>query len=219
MEEIDFRTVAAQLRKPSGQLGLELGERLARNNATIYRHILRTLKPQKGENILEVGMGTATHLPHFFTLNDNLRYTGCDFSDLMVKEARRINEVYATTNKATFVCADASCMPFQDDTFHQVFTVNTIYFWDDIAAVFEELKRVLRPGGHLHIAVRPKHVIQVYPFADYGFQMYDKNTLVNLFQISGFSNIAVFQEKEDQREMNGKLFDVETLIVSGKLMK
>ena len=40
-------------------------------------------------------------------------------------------------------------LPFENASFDKILAVNVIYFWRDAAAVVKEIRRVLRPGGHL----------------------------------------------------------------------
>ena len=44
---------------------------------------------------------------------------------------------------------DIAALPFASATFDRVFTINTIYFWPDLALALAELARVIRPGGVL----------------------------------------------------------------------
>jgi ubiquinone/menaquinone biosynthesis C-methylase UbiE len=56
-----------------------------------------------------------------------------------------------------YVAAGAEAMPFEDDTFDVVTSLNSLDHVDDLAATVEEIKRVLRPGGHLVLAVEIGH--------------------------------------------------------------
>ena len=76
------------------------------------------------------GIGAATVLRRF----PNTRVVGADLSDEMLAVAR------TKVPGAEFRRADASALPFADDSFDLVTHANMIPF-------FDELERVLRPGG------------------------------------------------------------------------
>ena len=104
-------------------------------------------------------------------------------------------------------------MPFENETFTKAFTINTIYFWEDREKVLAEFHRVLKPGGGLFIAVRPKRNMEQMPFTKYGFNMFSKEDLTQLLSVNGFKVMNVIEETEPEQELNGKKLVTETLIV------
>lgn len=58
-----------------------------------------------------------------------------------------------TASGFTYHHAPAERMPFDDDHFDAVVSVNAVDHVDDFAAVAREIKRVLRPGGRLRLQV------------------------------------------------------------------
>ena len=52
-------------------------------------------------------------------------------------------------DKARFLLYDGSNLPLEEESFDKVFSVNTIYFWEDPSHMLSELARVLRPEGRL----------------------------------------------------------------------
>ena len=91
-------------------------------------------------------------------------------------------------------------------------TINTIYFWDDARTVLNELKRVLKPGGELIIALRPKHQMINYPFTQYGFKMYSKTDLTDLLNTNGFKIKSSFENHEPEFELHGEIMKMENLM-------
>lgn len=45
------------------------------------------------------------------------------------------------------VTGDVHCMPFCDNTISLIVSRGSIYFWEDRVQAFQEIERVLRPGG------------------------------------------------------------------------
>ena len=56
-----------------------------------------------------------------------------------------------------YVAAAAESIPFEDASFDVVTSLNSLDHVDDLDATIAEIKRVLRPGGHLVLAVEVGH--------------------------------------------------------------
>ncbi|MEO6037032.1 MAG: class I SAM-dependent methyltransferase, partial [Saprospiraceae bacterium] len=130
-----------------------------------------------------------------------------------VAEAHRLNAEFVQAGRAQFVLADVGKMPFADGSFHKIFTVNTLYFWENPAAVLTELKRVLRQDGQLLLSFRPKIIMAQYPMTKYGFTMYSKEEAVKLFTDNGLEVTAAFEIIEPTTERWGGKLERESVIV------
>lgn len=214
MTEEQLKTVASQLRQPAGEFGIQTGKKMNEGNAMINRYMIDQLKPRSGEVLLEVGMGNGYFVPEVLKAADSLTYIGCDFSEVMVKEAAVQNEKLVNEGKAKFYLAAAHQLPVDALSIDKIFTLNTIYFFTDSKAVLTEFRRVLKPGGMVFIGIRPKSVMENYPFAQFGFAMYEKEDLMNLLETNDFHVETVFENEEPEQEIAGKKFKVASLIVA-----
>jgi ubiquinone/menaquinone biosynthesis C-methylase UbiE len=213
MNEEALRSIAAQLRQPHGEYALQVGEMMNEGNLHINLNTIEALHPEPNDTILEIGMGNGFFVKAILAAADSVKYTGCDFSEAMVEEARKRNAQFVQSGQATFHTASADKLPFADETFDKIFTINTIYFWDDQPAVFAELRRVLKPKGQLLIAVRPKSVMQHYSFVKYGFNMFTKEELAQLVSAHHFIVTETLEKEEPEQELNGEKLNVQTLLV------
>ncbi len=213
MEETLAQQMAAQLCQPNGEAGVQTGEWMNRGNVHINADTLDILHAVANDNILEIGMGNGFFVKDILQKNPSIKYTGCDFSDVMVAEAKKLNAEWIDKGQARFVFADVANMPFQDGSFNKIFTVNTIYFWEDAIAILAELKRVLQKNGTLIISLRPKHLMENYPFTKYGFTLFTKATVVQLLTTNGFTFVQAIEKKESDFELNGTIIKMESLIV------
>ena len=66
-------------------------------------------------------------------------------------------ELGIASHPMEYVAAGAEAMPFEDDSFDVVTSLNSLDHVDDLGATVREVKRVLRPGGHLVLAVEVGH--------------------------------------------------------------
>jgi ubiquinone/menaquinone biosynthesis C-methylase UbiE len=51
--------------------------------------------------------------------------------------------------------APVICVTFADASFDAVFSANSIFFWPDQSAGVREIRRVLKPGGHIVLILQP----------------------------------------------------------------
>ncbi|UEG48540.1 class I SAM-dependent methyltransferase [Ferruginibacter lapsinanis] len=207
---------AAQLRKPTGENGIATAEWMNQGNRQMNLDTIKVLQATEGDTILEIGMGNGFFVTDILSQHNSITYTGCDFSELMITESEKINEAWIAKGLAKFFLADVASLPFANNTFNKIFTVNTIYFWDNAIAVLHEIKRVLTTGGICIIALRPKHQAEKYEFTKYGFTLYSKEDLTELLTANGFNVIKTIENKEPDLEVNGEIFPMENLIVAAK---
>lgn len=95
---------------------------------------------------LDVACGTGLHFPAIESTGR--RVLGVDISGDQLRFAHR--------RASAIVCADASRLPFSDESFPAAVCTYLHTDTDDIAAVFKEIARVLQPGGRLfYVGVHP----------------------------------------------------------------
>lgn len=213
----DIKKIAAQLRKPEGENGLEIGKRMNIGNAPMNLHTLAVLNPQNNDCILELGMGNGHFVKNITSLDSSIIYTGCDYSKLMVEEASKKNKRFIDEKRASFIHADANNLPFKNDSFNKIFTINTFYFWDDHANVLAELKRVLKKDGTLIISIRPSHNLEKFPVTKYDFSILSHQEVLELLNVSGFNAIEITEIKEPNQSHFGGVDERECTIFSCSL--
>jgi ubiquinone/menaquinone biosynthesis C-methylase UbiE len=212
MDEETLKQVAAQLRKPEGEAGKQVGLRMNTGNELMNRAAIAALAIEPGDNILEIGMGNGYFVKDILQYPD-VTYSGCDYSLTMVEEAIALNPELVKTARAAFLLAQAHTLPFKDQTFSKAFTVNTIYFWEDPARELGEINRVLQPGALLVIAIRPKHSMQNYPFVQYGFRLFETAEVQNLLHQHGFTVTHAVAQQEPPQDLGGHTILPEHVIV------
>lgn len=212
MEEEQLKELAKQLRRPEGEEGVKTGKWMNEGNGRMYQDCLKALDAKSQDVILEIGMGNGFFVKDIVGVDPSVRYTGCDFSSVMVAESEKNNEAYLANGQVRFLVNTADQLPFDDATFNKILTVNTIYFWESVPKTLAELRRVLALGGLLLIGIRPKHRMQEYPMTKYGFNMFAKEELSGILEQHGFKIVEVLENREPDYELNGKVLKVENLV-------
>lgn len=219
MDEQQLQSIAAQLRQPHGDFALQVGEMMNTGNLHMNLAAIEAVKPAAGDSILEIGMGNGFFVPNILSVDDSIRYTGCDFSEIMVAESRKRNEAYVQDGRAQFLLCSADKLPFAEETFDKTFSVNTVYFWENQQAVLAEIHRVLKPKGQITLVIRPKSVMQHYPFVKYGFNMFSKEDLVNLLNENHFRVTDAVEKDEPEQELGGTQLKLAMVVVTAEKLQ
>lgn len=211
--EEEIKAIAAQLRKPEGELGTQVAQVMNVGNQPMNLHTLAVLNPQPLDHILEIGMGNGYFVKNILRLDDSIKYTGCDYSELMVHESVQNNREFVENGRAKFLWANINQLPFENAEFNKIFTINTFYFWDNIAIVLAELKRVLIPNGELIISIRPKHNLEKNPINKYGFAVYETDDILKMLSDNGFNPVEITKIIEPPQERMGMMMDRESVMI------
>ena len=105
------------------------------------RLALRSLLPAHGDNLLDVGAGFGRLADEF---HGHRRVTLVDASPAMLSAAA---ERYGGDPRIRLIRGDALALPFPDQSFDTVVAIRLMVHLRDPRPVFDEIRRVLRPGG------------------------------------------------------------------------
>jgi len=204
MEE-QLKALASQLRRPENEDGIKTGVHMNEGNKIMNLEAIKAVNPCAHDRILEIGMGNGFFVKNIVSIHPTIVYAGCDFSETMIKEAEKINVDYIQNGCVAFHLASAENLPLEDASFNKLFTVNTVYFWDEPDKTLKEFHRVLKPEGELIIVFRPKHIMENLSVTKYGgFTLYSKEDLITLLITTPFFDVVdAYDIEEPSREMMG----------------
>lgn len=77
-------------------------------------------------------------------------------------------------------------MPLEDATVDKALTINTIYFWEDLASGFEEIARVLKPEGIFIGTHYTNQALESYPHTQFGYRIRTEQEVVSAAENAGF---------------------------------
>ena len=209
-----IKAIAAQLRCPDGEHGISMGEIMQETNVNMILSCIKEANIKTNDQLLELGPGNAHHLPKLFKIAKNISYTGLDISNTMLEEAAVYNKELITKGKVHFKIYNGLEIPFSDANFNTVFTVNTIYFWQEPIKLLQEIYRVLKTGGNCCICYAQKDFMKDLPFTAYGFTLYNKDSILSLVKHTKFNIADIKHFSEKVKSKTGELVERKYTVVN-----
>ena len=119
----------------------------------VIRTIIDTMQLPPGSKGLDAGCGTG-----FYTLmlseviGDRAHVTGLDIEEYILARGRSLADKSGLTERVSFIKGDIRMLPFNDDSFDWVFSMDLIgYLQTDPVELLKELARTVKPGGSIYI--------------------------------------------------------------------
>jgi len=207
MEKEELQAIASQLKHPKGEKGIEMANMMNETNINMTRHSIQNLNISKENKILELGHGNAGHVEFLLEQAENLKYCGLEMSELMFQEARQINRNFVSQKQAFFSLYDGNAIPFEDEFFDKIFTVNTIYFWQQPEELLSEIYRVLKPNGNFCLTFAEEDFMKTLPFTQFEFKLYSTEKAKQLIEKTSFQIVYTETQTEKVKSKTGELVD------------
>ena len=190
------RFFSSQLRKPSGLVGRFIMTKIfTTGNADLNNFVKECLQLEENNIVLEIGFGPGKLIYDIATLTKSGKVEGIDFSEAMLKEASRLNKEFIDSERVALHKGDCSSLPFEDNSFDKLCTVNTVYFWKNPILNLKEVYRVTKTGGNLILGFRDNQQMEGLDLRKDIFTTYSREEIANLLSEAGFNNVTI-EEKE-----------------------
>ena len=148
-------TAEAQVRDEFNQWAAEgKGEEMEAHHISITEQTLAMMNLKPGERVLDLGCGTGwTSRMIAKAVANNARQgqvVGLDVADEMIRRARAASKEH---ENVMFVLGSAQEIPWEENFFDKVLSVESFYYYADQDRALAELFRVLAPKGELYILI------------------------------------------------------------------
>ena len=104
-----------------------------------------------GGSVLDMGTGTGVLAIAFAERIPAASVVGLDLSAVALEVARENAQKSPVSSRVSFEEGNAEDMPFEDDAFDLVISSNTLHLLRNPVRMFNEIQRVLKPGGRFLI--------------------------------------------------------------------
>jgi len=131
------------------------GEEMEQHHISITQQTLALMGLKHGERVLDLGCGAgwAARLLARLVAGGGERpgqVVGLDVSDEMVRRARGASTQY---DNVLFVVGSAQQIPWEENFFDKVLSVESFYYYGDQDRALDEVFRVMAPKGELFILI------------------------------------------------------------------
>jgi ubiquinone/menaquinone biosynthesis C-methylase UbiE len=152
----DRRTTAdEQLRQEFNQWAEQgKGEEMEAHHISITEQTLALMQLKPGDRVLDLGCGAgwASRIIAKVVANGDRpgQVIGVDVSDEMIRRARAASTEY---DNLMFVVGSAQQVPWEENFFDKVLSVESFYYYADQERALAEMFRVMAPKGELYILI------------------------------------------------------------------
>ncbi len=161
-------------------------------NKKLYNAVVENLDIQKTDKILDIGFGNGYLVQRLSSENLEKMY-GIEISPDMLKVTTEKTRKYVRKRKVELFLADVQNLPFDNEFIDKIYTVNTVYFWQDIHKGLAEIKRVLKPNGVFLNVIYTKEWLDKLPITKYGFSKYSIEQIEKITTESGLKIERIFE--------------------------
>jgi len=211
--EPEPKTIAQQLRQPSGDLAEEVGYKMNEANKPLYDVVIDLIEPKDNDRILEIGFGNGKFFDKLFSNVNGLKVAGIDYSKEMVEAAKENNSAPITSGRLDLQWGCSDALPYDDQFFDKVFCNMVIYFWDEPEPHLQEIHRVLKSGGRFYTGMRTRESMLNFPFVQFGFNLYKVEEWKEILIENGFSLLKTTSRLDPKMEFNGSELRLESCCV------
>ena len=171
-------TALGNPRKPEGEAGAAMLSRMNESHGPVTEWALSFMDPTGAKQLLDIGCGGGATIGRLARLAPEAKVTGVDYSPVSVQESKDYNENLIREGRVEVIEASVEELPFADDTFDRITTVESFYFWPDPQENLKEVRRVLKPGGRFFL------IADIYGKAGLDQAVLDNVELYDLFNPS-----------------------------------
>jgi ubiquinone/menaquinone biosynthesis C-methylase UbiE len=136
-----------QYKMPSGLIGYVIGEKMVKQHQPETHWTISLLDLNRQDTVLELGCGAGYALNKILKTEQVRHVTGVDLSPAVLKLANRRNRREIQSGRAELVNSSVDSLPLENECFHKIFSIHSLYFWEDLQGAVNEMHRVLIPGG------------------------------------------------------------------------
>jgi ubiquinone/menaquinone biosynthesis C-methylase UbiE len=187
-----YKYIAQQFSNPTGIGGKASTLIMNWLNRKLYEAVSENLNIRPTDTILDIGFGNG-YLVRKLSNKNPKKICGIEISPDMLNFVTKKSQKEIEQGKVELLLADVQRLPFADVSIDKIYTINTVYFWQNIDKGFAEIKRVLKPDGIFLNVIYLKEWLDKLPVTQYGFSLYTTKQIEKITIDSGLKIERIFE--------------------------
>ena len=179
----------SQFANPRGPIGHLAGMLMAHMNHELNKWAISLLQIQADDHVLEIGFGPGDGIQQVAKIVPEGFVAGIDISETMWQQACERNRAAVNNKQTDLKIGSVVQIPYADQSFNKLFTVNTVQEWPDLAQNLQELLRVLKPRGTAVITSQPRWIKTDAEVKQFG------KTITTAMIAGGFQNVHLMTKQ------------------------
>lgn len=189
-----IKSIGKQFGNPQGIMGTFFTFMMNVSNKKLYRAVINELQMNAEETVLDIGFGNGYMLSKI-AKSSKCKLYGIDISEDIVKNATKRNKKYIQKNQMVLRKGTVMDIKMKEGFLDEVYTVNTIYFWDDLVEGLKEIRRVLKDDGIFVNGFYTDQFLNKVFYTNYGFKKYTERDFREAALEAGFEIEKVVEIK------------------------
>ena len=191
-----LRIIGMQFKKPRGVPGKIISDLMIIGNRSAYDNMIRDLKIQTNDKILEIGYGPGVGIGLISRIFESCNIYGIDFSELMYRRAAKRYEKLIENNRVHLLFGDFVETEISASGFDKIFCINVVYFWDNLQKPFEKIKSLLRDDSIFYFYMESKDDLSKVEFTkDEIFNKHSIEQVTEALKSAGFKETEYYFKK------------------------
>lgn len=189
--------------KPNGEAGIEMLKGMNERHTPVTEWTLGFLEVAPNDTVLDIGCGGGAAIKRITETTDAGMIYGIDHSETSVEFSTFNNDYSVKCGKVRISQASVEALPFNNDSFDRIITVESFYFWPNPDKSLKEVYRVLKKGGRFLIAADIHGDAELDEKDIEGIRKFDlfnptlaefKTLLIN----AGFTNVVIHTKRGEK---------------------
>ncbi len=144
--------VTLNARRPKrDECGYKMLERMNKRHKSLSLWGLEHLSLDSAADILDVGCGGGQNIYRMAKTAPKAKVYGVDYSEASIEKSTQVNYDNISTGRVELRYGTAENLPYEKNSFDIVTAFETVYYWENIVSCFENVRGVLRGGGHFMV--------------------------------------------------------------------
>jgi SAM-dependent methyltransferase len=160
--------------------------------------VLDNIWLEQNNCILDIGFGNGYLIRKLIVEGIPIKIYGIEISKDMLCKVE-LENIKSIQNKTLYLCLEnINKTSFGNSLFDKIYTVNTIYFWNNLDKCFFEIKRILKPDGLFLNVLYTKKYLDKIIYTKHGFNKYTLDDVRNITENNGMDIIKIIEIQKDK---------------------